>query len=307
MIGLFTHKDRIEGKVGVGKLPDNLVTLLDPIAKEYADTVPDKTKTTHHNYYADLSPSLKSKFDDIQYDAFWDGISDNTTNCIMQNMVEMNEIYYSNPKPNFKNMNLYGAAANLIPHRDCILFNFSGISVYRVIIGLTENNHDTVTRFIHFNLDLKINRGDFMIFDFDKTLHQVIKTGEQETPRILLKLHFIICDNGNYSKEYVHIVSYFYKIYYCVARYTEQLGTDPSTFVGFFFGLLWEWPFYKPFRRLVSVLFFKSIILLHYFYEIELSGANIPRLVIYSTMNLSALFLMAVFFYYARFKLFRIK
>jgi hypothetical protein len=31
-----------------------------------------------------------------------------------------------------------------------------------------------------------------MIFDFDKTLHQVKKTGQQETPRILLKLHFIV-------------------------------------------------------------------------------------------------------------------
>jgi hypothetical protein len=146
-----------------------------------------------------------------------------------------------------------------------------------------------------------------MIFDFDKTLHQVIKTGQQETPRILLKLHYIVCDSGNYSKEYVHLISYFYKIYYCVARYTEQLGTDPTTFVGFFFGLLWEWPFYKPFRYLVGLLFLKSIILLHTIYEIELTVENVPRLVMYSGANLSSLFLMAVFFYYARYKLFCIR
>jgi len=307
MTSLFTHKDRIEGKVGTGTLPENMVSLLDPIAEEYMLMVPDKAKTTYHSYYADLPPSIKSKFDDIQYDNFWDGVSDNTTNCIVENMTEMNEIYYSNPKPNFKNMNLYGASANLIPHRDCILFGFSGISVYRVIIGLTEKNDDTITRFIHFNIDLKINKGDYMIFDFDKTLHQVIKTGQQETPRILLKLHYIVCDSGNYSKEYVHLISYFYKIYYCVARYTEQLGTDPTTFVGFFFGLLWEWPFYKPFRYLVGLLFFKSIILLHTIYEIELTVANVPRLAMYSGANLSSLFLMAVFVYYARYKLFRIR
>jgi hypothetical protein len=146
-----------------------------------------------------------------------------------------------------------------------------------------------------------------MIFDFDKTLHQVIKTGQQETPRILVKLHFIICDHGNYSKEYVHMVSYFYKVYYCIARYTEQLGTDPSTFVGFFFGLLWELPFYEPFRYLVAAVFWKSVFLLHFAYGIEMTVANVPRLVVYTGANMSTLFLMLVFFYYARYKLFRIK
>ena len=60
----------------------------------------------------------------IQNDCFWDKM------CKMPNsrkflIEEMNEIYYSNPAPFFAKRHLYGSAANLIPHRDCILFNFA--------------------------------------------------------------------------------------------------------------------------------------------------------------------------------------
>jgi hypothetical protein len=161
----------------------------------------------------------------------------------------MNEIYYSNPKPNFEtNMRLYGAAANLLPHKDCIIFNFIGIRFYRVIIGLTSNNTDTITHFIDYNISHYINKGRYIIFDFDRTFHKVIKTGLVETPRVLLKLHFIVCRNCIFNERYVNFVAYFYKYYYYIARYTEQIGTDPTSWVGVFIGTMWEWPFYPSFK-----------------------------------------------------------
>ena len=156
--------------------------------KKYYSMIPDKSATTYHTYYSNLIGKLKKYFDKIQYNNFWDDICDYSSNCIKLPVTEMNEIYYSNPKPNFTKQNLYGVAANLIPHTDCILFNFArkrelahdfwrslelakdsnGICFYRIIIGLTDKNNDTSTEFINLNLEY---RGDYMIFDFDRTLH----------------------------------------------------------------------------------------------------------------------------------------
>jgi len=296
MNNIFVYRNNTDGNVGIGKLSNYFIQFLDNIENEYIFHIPDKTKTTYHTYYTDLIGNLKLNFDKIQYHTFWNNICYNIQNCIIQNVFEMNEIYYSNPKPNFESTNLYGAAANLIPHRDCILYNFNGIAFYRVILGITGNNNDTITEFINYNLETKINKGDYMIFDFDKTLHRVKKIGKTEVPRILLKLHFIVCENCKYDINYVNNIAYFYKYYYYIARYTEQIGTDPNTFPGFFFGLLWEYPFYRPFKYIVFVLFVSNIIVLHRFYKIKL--INYVKLTSYSLLILFSIYCKIVLFYY---------
>jgi len=296
MMSIFTHWDMHEGNIGIGRLPISLLPPLSSIAQEYYHYIPDPSKTTYHTYYNDLLGSLKTGFDTIQQDPFWNGICTRNDDevdgvaewnddevdgvaewndggaegdreeplekCIMKPVVEMNEIYYSNPKPDFQNTFLYGAAANLVPHQDCVLYNFNGIRFYRIIIGLTDNNTDTITEFIHFQQEHKINKGDYMIFDFDKTTHQVKKTGQTETPRILMKLHFIVCENctPGYGDTYVDFVAYFYKFYYYIARYTEQIGTDPTTFIGFFFGIMWEYPLHIYRSPISSIVDFQHIV-----------------------------------------------
>ena len=299
---LFTYRDKTEGNVGIGKLPNKLTPILDEISNDFIHLVPDKTDSTYHTYYSDLSGDLIENFDKIQHNAFWNDICD-TPNCVKQCVTEMNEIYYSNFKPNFEKNNLYGAAANLIPHRDCILFHFEGIRFYRVIIGLTDNNNDTSTEFIHFNLEHKINRGDYMLLDFDRTLHQVKKTGQQETPRILLKLHFIVCEQCDYSDNYIKLITNFYIYYYYIARYTEQIGTDPKTFLGFFFGLLWEWPFYTEFRYTTLALFTTIVLFLNVIYKIK----NVEKLLGCSMVCLFSAYLIIVTGYYLRYILFHVK
>jgi hypothetical protein len=165
-----------------------------------------------------------------------------------------------------------------------------------------ELNNDTITEFINYNLQTKINKGNYMIFDFDKTLHRVKKIGKTETPRILLKLHFIVCENCKYDINYVNFVAYFYKYYYYIARYTEQIGTDPNTFPGFFFGLLWEYPFYHPFKYIVFVLFVSNIIVLHRFYKIKLT--NYVKLTSYSLLILFSIYCKIVLFYYVSYILY---
>lgn len=304
---MFLYRNTIEGNVGIGKLPLALYPILENMAENYKLYIPDKTSTTFHSYYTDLTGAMKSDFDTIQYNSFWNDICLEPNKCIMRNNIEMNEIYYSNPKPNFNISNLYGAAANLIPHRDCILFNFDGIRFYRVIIGLTENNNDTVTEFIHFGIEHKINKGDYMIFDFDRTLHQVKKLWNRETPRILLKLHFSVCENCMYSSKYVDLVSFFYIWYYYVARYTEQIGTDPTTFIGFFFGLLWEYPFHSKFLYLLCGIYFSNLLVLNKMCKLNFIKKNAAKIVVYSLANMGLIHLFIVAFYWGRYKLWNIK
>jgi hypothetical protein len=307
MDSLFTYRDEKEGKVGIGRLPNELQPILDDISEEYYNIIPYKNASTYHTYYSNLIGELKENFDKIQYNKFWNNICDNNNKCIYFCVTEMNEIYYSNPKPNFEKQNLYGAAANLIPHRDCIIYNFDGISFYRIVIGLTDSNNDTSTKFINLNLEHKINKGDYMIFDFDKTLHQVKKSGQQETPRILLKLHFIVCEKCNYSDKYVKIISKFYIYYYYIARYTEQIGTDPKNFIGFFWGLIWEWPFYTLFKYVSIIIIIKLVLILNIIFKIELKFINIGKLILYLLPSIFSVYLLIVSFYYYRYILFKIK
>jgi hypothetical protein len=326
---IYTNRDIRDGNVGIGKLSSPYLTTLEDIASEYVSHIPDKTATTHHTYYTDLEGKMRTNFEKIQFAEFWQGLRVNafensdTFAASLRDMVEMNEIYYSNPKPNFEKGLLYGAAANLIPHRDCILFYFPGIRVYRVIIGATDGNSDTVTEFITHGVEMCLNKGDYMVFDFDRTLHRVKKTGQTPTPRILLKLHFLTCDMDYVkfpgSMYYIDFAYLCYVVYYRVARYTEQLGTDPKTFVGFFFGILWEYPFYPKVIKSTTCVYLGVVasrcISIGFTNDIEESSihfsqillcklwniGNIREVIAYSTLDMILIYLCIVTWFYVSF------
>lgn len=44
-----------------------------------------------------------------------------------------------------------------------------------MIIVLTDGNDNIITRFNNLDVGHKINKGDYIIFDFDKSSHHVIK------------------------------------------------------------------------------------------------------------------------------------
>ena len=305
---IYTNRDIRDGNVGIGKLPSQCSDTLENIASEYLDHIPDKTATTHHTYYTDLSGSIWVNFKKIQNSDFWQGLrvgafeEPNSFASALHNMVEMNEIYYSNPKPNFENGPLYGAAANLIPHRDCILYYFPGIRVYRVIIGATDGNSDTVTEFITHGVERCLNKGDYMVFDFDRTLHRVKKTGQSPTPRILLKLHFLVCDmqyaKFTWSCYYINFAYFCYVFYYRIARYTEQLGTDPKTFVGFFFGILWEYPFYPKVIQSTTCVYLGVVAARGVSFGFT---DNVREVISYSVFDMFLIYLCIVLWFYVSF------
>ena len=163
MDNLFTYRDEIEGKVGIGRLPNDLQAILDDISKEYYNIIPDKHVSTYHTWYDDMPSSIKSKVEKIQKNDFWNKLCDGSEKCIKISANEMDELYYSNPKNNLDKINLYGASGNYVIHRDNVWFNFSGINFYRVIIGLTDGNDNIITYFNNLNVGHKINKGDYIV------------------------------------------------------------------------------------------------------------------------------------------------
>ena len=303
---LFTYRDDIEGKVGIGKLPSELQSILDDISKEYYKIIPDKNLSTYHTWYEDMNPSIKSKVEQIQKNAFWNKLCDGSEKCVKISASEMDELYYSNPKDNLDKINLYGAS-NYYIHKDCI-FNFNGIKFYRVIIGLTDGNDNITTKFVNLDMSIKINKGDYLLFDFDKTYHQVIKTKSNvNTPRILLKIHYIVCENCKYSKEYVDRIKQFYLYYEYLTRSIMNFGTEPEGFFNFFIGLLVQFYFkpYVTFYLLFSI--FIIIVCLRFIFNIKLIYKNISKIIKYSFISLISIYLLIVFFYWIRYKLFGIR
>jgi hypothetical protein len=306
MDSLFTYRDEIEGKVGIGKLPNDLQAILDDISKEYYNIIPDKNASTYHTWYEDMPYHIKSKVEQIQKNNFWNKLCDGSEKCVKISTNEMDELYYSNPKNNLDKINLYGASSNYDIHKDCI-FNFHGIKFYRIIIGLTDGNDNIITYFNNLNVGHKINSGDYVVFDFDKSRHQVIKDKEKLTPRILLKMHYIVCENCKYSKEYVEKIKKCYLYYEYITRYIMKTGTDPETFYQFFMGLTCQYFYTKYIEYIILFIILSIIIIIKFLFKIKLVYKNISKIIKYVLFSLTFIYLLIVLFYWLRYKLFSIK
>jgi hypothetical protein len=306
MSPIFTYKDEIEGKVGIGKLPDHLIPILNNISNEYYRIIPDKNASTYHTWFNDMTPNIKKKVEIIQKDPFWKKLCDGTEKCAMMNATEMDELYYSNPKNNLNKINLYGASGNYDIHRDCI-YNFDGIKFYRVIIGLTDGNDNIITYFNNLDVGHKLNSGDYIVFDFDNSTHQVIKEKQKQTPRIMLKIHYIVCENCKHSKEYVETIKKMYLYYEFITRYGMQVGTDPETYYQFFWGLFCQYYMSPYLKYIVFLLLILFIIIIHFIFKIKMVYKNGSKIIKTILLLFTGLYLTIVFFYWARYQLFGIR
>lgn len=306
MDSLFTYRHEIEGKVGIGKLPNEFQSILDDISKEYYNMIPDKNVSTYHTWFDDMPPSIKSKVEQIQKNNFWNKLCDGSEKCIKISANEMDELYYSNPKNNLDKINLYGATGNYDIHKDCI-YNFNGIKFYRVIIGLTDGNDNITTYFNNLDVGHKINSGDYIVFDFDKTTHQVIKNKQKSTPRIMLKIHYIVCENCKYSKEYVESIKKWYLYYEFITRYFMQVGTDPETLYQFFWGLFCQYYMSSYTKYIILFIIITTIIVIKFLFKIKLVYKNISKIIKYILLSITNIYLLLVIFYWLRYKLFGIR
>jgi hypothetical protein len=307
MSSIFTYRDEIEGKIGIGKLPNELQSILDDISKEYYSLIPDKNASTYHTWYENMTPSIKSKVEQIQKNDFWNKLCDGSEKCQKINANEMDELYYSNPKNNLDKINLYGASGNYSIHIDNTFFKIPGIKFYRILIGLTNGNDNIITYFNNLDIGHKINSGDYIVFDFDKSTHQVIKDKQELTPRILLKIHYLVCENCKYSKEYLNFVKKCYLYYEFISRYIMETGTDPETFYQFFLGLGCQY-FDIPYTKyIIFVIITIFVIILKFVFKIKLIYKNICKIIKYVSFSIICIYLLLVLFYWLRYKLFGIK
>jgi hypothetical protein len=296
----------LKEKLVIGKLPTELQSILDDISKEYYRIIPDKNESTYHTWYDDMPISIKSKVEEIQKNNFWNKLCDGSKKCIKISAHEMDELYYSNPKNNLNKNNLYGAS-NYYIHKDCI-FNFNGIKFYRIIIGLTDGNDNIITKFVNLDIGHKLNKGDYLLFDFDRTYHQVIKIDSKlNTPRILLKIHYIVCEDCNYSKEYVEFIKKFYLYYEYITRSIMNYGTEPEGFLNFFVGLFIQYSFTPYIIYYLLFIIFIIIIVIKVVFKIKLIYKNISKIIKYILFSLIFIYLLIVIFYWIRYKLFGIR
>lgn len=268
--------------------------------------IPDKNMTTYHTWYEDMPTSIKSNVDKIQYNKFWNKLCDGNENYRIMHLNEMNELYYSNPKNNLNKINLYGASSNYGIHKDCF-FNFKGINFYRIIIGLTNRNDNIITYFNNFDVGHKLNYGDYIVFNFDKTTHQVIKEKEVLTPRIMLKLHFIVCHDYKYSKEYLELIKLCYLYYEFITRYIMKVGTEPETLYQFFLGLSAQFYMNNYTKYFIIFTILITLIVIKYLFKIKLIYKNTVKIIIYIFLTLLYIHLAIVILYWLRYKLFGIK
>ena len=306
MDSLFTYRDEIEGKVGIGRLPNELQSSLDDVSKEYYNIIPDKNKSTYHTWYEDMPSNIKSNVEKIQKCDFWNKLCDGSEKCQKISASEMDELYYSNPKNNLDKINLYGASGNYDIHKDCI-YNFNGIKFYRIIIGLTDGNDNIITYFTNIDIGHKINSGDYIVFDFDKSTHQVIKDKQKLTPRILLKIHYIVCENCKYSKEYVETIKIWYLYYEFITRYFMQVGTDPESLFQFFWGLFCQYYMNNYTKYIILFIIITTIIAIKFLFKIKLVYKNISKIIKYLLLSLTSIYFLLVIFYWLRYQLLGIR
>ncbi len=262
--GIFTHYKDSEGHFGVGKIPPHLQMKTQGLHALFFESIPKENlkNKTYHRWFKDFSPQLKEIVSEIQQDSFWKQVcSPHGTKCSVINVTEMDELYYSKA-PTKKNKDLlkYGATSNFDPHIDGV-FHFPGFHFYRILIGLTPNK-TVETRFLKLNIHHKIQENDYIAFDFDNTKHQVVNHASEPSDdyRIMLKLHFLVCENCSEKSASFRAVKQMYILYEDFTRYMMQTGTDPKTFYQFFIGILCI--FGNNYKGLSTLLLFSLFVLL---------------------------------------------
>ena len=69
MISFFKYTDNKEGNIAIGKLPQNMISILENVNIHIPDK--DITKCTYHNWCDNMLPTIKKDIDLIKNDPYW--------------------------------------------------------------------------------------------------------------------------------------------------------------------------------------------------------------------------------------------
>jgi hypothetical protein len=299
----FNFEDKVEGNVSIGKIPKYLHKEINNIENIFYNEIPAeyKKKITYHKWYNELNQSLKNKINNIKNDVFWENLC-NKNKCKLIRIDGMDEIYYANP-PQTTSKNLYGAVGNYYVHKDGH-FSFLGAKIYRILIGITDNNENVMTYLTNLNYGKPLNKYDYLAFDFNKTTHQVLKNnnGIKSKYRIILKLHFLVCENCTLSNWYTNFLVKFYTYYLKITRYIMENGTNPKTLLQFFFGVL-SYTIGVNFNILLSVLIFFIVFFILYTNNVNKKKKNYSNLILKSVLICICIFIFIVLYEFLYFNL----
>lgn len=297
---VFTHEHKSDGKLGTGVLPNDLHETTKSILKTFMQAYPLADKTTFHVWFKDLPRDLQDKVYTVQKHPFWKSLC-TKPNCVFKNVHEMDEIYVSKT-PNTESRGiLYGATSNYDLHRDGA-FTLPGIRFYRILVGLTDGNSQVKTSFPNFQQSVFLNKDVYIIFDFDRALHEVVKLQASKEFRVMLKLHFCVCEDKCVDNtSYLQFAITCYTLYERITRYIMETGTEPSTLYEFVWGLLAFVSVKFPWVLLLYVVLISSTLVSF------LLNWKIAHLLQRLSVDVICVFSLVVLFLWIRFKLFGIR
>lgn len=258
-INMETHISKYD-TMFMGKVSEKteLSEKLYNINKEFEDIYKDNNKMTLHMWRREFNNKLLEQVSFLENPEIWrEYICNGSKNCKIKYVSEMTELYKSTVPFQREGVNLYGASGNFDLHVDCAFPFYPNVTLYRVLIGLTNENEYVYTKFPDHNISHKMNFGDIAIFDFNNTKHQVKKVKDIDESRNMLKLHFIICKNctDKYASRYIDFCMDGYNAYENITRHVMKNGTNPESLYDFFCGLNGHWAVKK-------VQFFQYMLLL---------------------------------------------
>ena len=315
-MSFFDFKDNENGGVFIKKVPPELNKYIKPIRDLYLkeSNSEELNNTLNHIWYSKSSPELKSLIEKFQNHKFFHNLCDNSKKCRIENIKDMDEIMYSNSKivhdGKHTNKNYYGASSQYGVHRDCEICSliFKKTYLYRVLIGLTDENKYVMTYFTKYNTGKNLNSGDVIGFDFDKTFHKVINIdNKQVKPRILLKLHFLVCENCNISDKEFQMIKRFYIFYDRFLRSYTSTGTDPKYPHEFIIGLTCYFMYYPYTKKILLLYFISAFIYIKQTNNYQITPKNTSIILLKSFIYLIIIFLIISLLYWLRFVIFNIK
>lgn len=149
-----------------------------------------------HWWYSELPVDISLLYSKIARNQNIIDMFSKNTNCNIDIINDMNEIYVSAPQ---KNSQATSDKIFYTKHIDGPYYLFPFASCYRIILGL-DNNSNVITRFNMIPEDTTVAKGDVVAFDFHRECHYIYNKNEQNSEnsdtqdkyRVVLKIHYCI-------------------------------------------------------------------------------------------------------------------
>ena len=214
--------------VHVGRISSDMIPDLKEISALFQRLYPEevkKDKTFHVSVNDVADKRLLELVNHVRMNPIFKHLfcADTSNMCHVENLTEMDEIYYSYP-------NYTGSDANMfISHYDgpYTIKITEYVRVYRFLIAITPNS-TVSTHFPHKDQAVTLDFGDYVGWDYNNELHFVSGFAQVGKPRILLKIHFAVCDPCQ-SKQFLQKVKGWHAWYLHTLRNEHNESKEVQT------------------------------------------------------------------------------